>query len=115
VLDQIAYAGVAVAGPLILPQANRIAPINHVHAIPPSVPVLFLSGTKDERACPSEAQALCDRVAGHARLALFAGAGHGHLIREDKRRYGEVVTPLIREIALKGANSKSTAAAVEEK
>jgi alpha-beta hydrolase superfamily lysophospholipase len=99
VLDRIAYAGIAVAGPLILPQANHIAPIDYVEGIPPTIPVLFLSGTRDQRACSSEAQALCDRIANHARLVLFEGAGHGCLIREDQRRYAEVVAPLLRDVA----------------
>jgi pimeloyl-ACP methyl ester carboxylesterase len=99
VLEHIAYAGVALVGPLVLPEADRIAPIDHVGGIPPSVPVLFLSGTRDERARPSEAQALCDRIAGHARLVLFEGAGHGCLIREDRRRYAQAVAPLLREAA----------------
>jgi pimeloyl-ACP methyl ester carboxylesterase len=99
VLDRIAYAGVVLVGPLVLPEANRIAPVDHVQGIPPSVPVLFLSGTKDDRAFPSEAQELRDRIAGHARLVLFEGAGHGCLIRADPPRYAEAVAPLLREVA----------------
>jgi pimeloyl-ACP methyl ester carboxylesterase len=99
VLGRMAYAGVALVGPLVLPEADRIAPIDHVGGIPASVPVLFLSGTRDERARPSEAQELCDRVAGHARLVLFEGAGHGCLIRADPRRYAQAVAPLLLEAA----------------
>jgi pimeloyl-ACP methyl ester carboxylesterase len=100
VLDYIAYAGVALVGPLILPDANCISPIDHVGDIPRSVPVLFLSGTRDERASSSEARELCDCIAGHARLILFDGAGHGSLIRADPRRYGEVVAQILHETAL---------------
>jgi uncharacterized protein len=100
VLDRIAYTGVVLVGPLILPDVERISPLNHVEDIPPSVPVLFLSGTKDERASSSEAQELCDRIAGHARLVLFEGAGHGCLIRADARLYGEAVTKLLHEAAV---------------
>jgi uncharacterized protein len=98
VLHHIAYAGVALVGPLVLPEADRIAPIDFVQGIPPSVPVLFLSGAKDERALPSEAQALCDHAGGHARLVVFEGAGHECLIRKDGRRYAEAVAPLLREV-----------------
>jgi fermentation-respiration switch protein FrsA (DUF1100 family) len=97
VLDDIAYAGVTIVGPLILPEANRISPIEHIGDIPASVPVLFLRGTKDERASASEVQELFDKIAGHSRLILFEGAGHGHLIHDDPRRYGEVVTQLLHE------------------
>jgi uncharacterized protein len=96
VLDRIAYAGVVLVGPLVLPDADRISPLDHVGNIPPSVPVLFLSGTKDGRATPAEAEELCGRIAGHGRLALFEGAGHGCLIRDDPQRYQEVVTELLR-------------------
>jgi pimeloyl-ACP methyl ester carboxylesterase len=94
-LDHLAYAGVSLTGPLILPEVDRIAPINHVADIPSSVPVLFLSGTRDERACPWEAQALCERIAGHARLVLIDGTGHGCLIRAAPRHYAEAVVPLL--------------------
>jgi alpha-beta hydrolase superfamily lysophospholipase len=101
VLDRIAYTGVALVGPLILCDAECIAPIDYVENIPPTVPVLLLSGTRDERALPSEAQALCDRMGGNARVIFFEGAGHGRLIREDPRRYAEAVAPFLREV-LKG-------------
>jgi alpha-beta hydrolase superfamily lysophospholipase len=107
VLDSIAYTGVALVGPLILPDADRISPINHVGDIPSSVPVLFLSGTRDNRACPSEAQELCDRIASHGRLVLFEGAGHGSLIRADPQRFGEAVTPLLREATAPRSKEKA--------
>jgi pimeloyl-ACP methyl ester carboxylesterase len=97
VLDHVAYAGVLLVGPLVLADVERISPLNHVEDIPPSVPVLFLSGTNDERANPDEARELCDRIAGHARLVLFEGAGHGCLIRADPERYRAAVTPLLHE------------------
>jgi pimeloyl-ACP methyl ester carboxylesterase len=46
-LDRVAYAGVALVGPLVLPEADRIAPIEHVAGIPITVPVLFLGGAQD--------------------------------------------------------------------
>jgi pimeloyl-ACP methyl ester carboxylesterase len=98
-LDRLAYAGLALIGRLILPEINRIAPINHVTDIPPTVPVVFLSGTKDERTRPWEVQALCDRIAGHARLVLVEGAGHECLIQADPECYAEAVAPLLERVA----------------
>jgi alpha-beta hydrolase superfamily lysophospholipase len=115
ILDRLAYTGLVVVGPLILSQADCIAPINCIADIPASVPVLLLSGTKDKRALPSEAQALCDRIAGHSRLALFEGSGHGSLIRDDPQRYSEVLTPWLRDVVCKangepplGSNEKAS-------
>jgi pimeloyl-ACP methyl ester carboxylesterase len=99
VLDHVAYLGVALVGPLVLPDAERIAPIDHVTGIPPTVPAVFLCGTEDRRATPAEAQALCDRIGDHARLVLFQGAGHGCLIRENPQLYAQAVAPLLRKVA----------------
>jgi alpha-beta hydrolase superfamily lysophospholipase len=99
VVDRIAYEGLVLVGPLILPEVDRIAPIDYIGTIPRSVPVLLLSGTRDERAYPSEAQELCDRIPGHGQLILFEGAGHGRLIQADQRRYREGVAPLLREVS----------------
>ncbi len=99
VLDRVAFTGAILVGPLVLSEAERIAPIDHVEGIPASVPVLFLSGTKDDRALSSEAEELCDRISGHGRLVLFEGAGHGCLVRSDRARYAEAVTPMLRAVA----------------
>jgi alpha-beta hydrolase superfamily lysophospholipase len=95
VLDYAAYAGVALVGPLILPDANRIAPIDHVEGIAPSACVLFLCGSEDRRATPAEARALCARIEGRAQLVLFDGAGHGCLLAADPKRYAEAVSPFL--------------------
>jgi alpha-beta hydrolase superfamily lysophospholipase len=97
-LDRVAYTGTTLMAPLVLPDVDRIAPIDHVADIPESVPVLFLTGTKDPRAQLSEVQELCDRTGGHAHLALFEGAGHENLVAANPRRYAEVVAPFLREI-----------------
>jgi len=83
-INDVAYAGVAIVGPFILPEAAHISPIDHVADIPASVPVLFLSGTGDRRAFSSEAQEMCDRIPGHGQLVLFEGAGHGNLMKADR-------------------------------
>jgi pimeloyl-ACP methyl ester carboxylesterase len=94
-LDQVACTGVELVGPLVLPDVDRISPIDHVEDIPPTVPVVFLSGANDTRAQPDEARELCERIADHAHLVLFRGAGHGLPIRSDPRLYADAVTPII--------------------
>jgi len=97
-LDRIAYAGVALVGPLVLPDADKIAPIDHVTEIPRSVPVLFLVGTEDERARPSESQELCERIADHAKLVLFEKVKHECLIRANRQQYADAVEPFLRKV-----------------
>jgi pimeloyl-ACP methyl ester carboxylesterase len=95
-LDRFAWTGVELVGPLVLSDVDSISPINYIEDIPGSVPVLILSGTNDTRAQPDEAQELYDRIADHARLVQFKGAGHGLPVRSDPRLFGEVVMPLLR-------------------
>ncbi len=94
-LDRVAYAGLAWAGPLVLPDLDRMAPVEAIGAIPSSVPVLLLAGGRDREARPEEARALYRRVAGHARLVWFEDAGHESFFRHDPSLYGKTVGPLV--------------------
>jgi uncharacterized protein len=75
-LDRIAYLGLLVVSPLILPDLEKIAPLKEISGIPADVPVLILAGGEDPVARPDEAQAIFDRVRSHGRLVLFEHAGH---------------------------------------
>ncbi len=102
-VDRLAYTGALLAGRFLLPDADRIAPIDHIAAIPPAVPILILSGTKDVRALPAEAQALCDRAGAHAQLVLFDGAGHECLLKANPDQYTAAVVPLLRGLTARRA------------
>jgi pimeloyl-ACP methyl ester carboxylesterase len=98
-LDRIAYAGLALTGPLVLPEIDRMAPVEAIAGIPTSVPVLLLAGGRDRLARPPEAQALYRRVHDHGRLVWFAQAGHESYYAHDPLLYQEVVGDLLQEIA----------------
>jgi pimeloyl-ACP methyl ester carboxylesterase len=76
ILDRIAYLGLLVVSPLVLPALGKISPIDAVSGIPSNVPVLILAGGEDPVARPDEAQAIFDRVRSHGELILFEHAGH---------------------------------------
>lgn len=90
-LSHAAYLGLRTVAPAFLPDLDAIAPVDAIAAIPGDVPVLILSGADDRLARPDEARALVDRVAGHGRLIVFPGAGHGDLLREAPRLYAQTV------------------------
>ena len=94
-LDRIAYAGLALAGPLVLPDLDRMAPVDAITAIPPTVPVLLLAGGRDRLARPEEARSLYSRVRGPARLAWFPEAGHESYYARDPARYAHAVRWLL--------------------
>lgn len=108
VLDRVAYAGLLLAGRVVLPHLDRIAPVECVGAIPPDVPVWVLAGDRDDQARPEEARALYERVAGHGRLVFFAGAGHDSLLPHDPALYRRVVAEWLHAAAGEGRGALPT-------
>jgi uncharacterized protein len=88
VLDSVAYCGMRLWAPAFLPvDPDRISPYNHIAAIPPSVPVVLITGSADRDARPDEVRAMASRVRSGAKLVFFAGAGHEDLNRRDPKLY----------------------------
>lgn len=94
-LGRVAYAGLALTGPLVLPELDRMAPVEAIGAIPTSVPVLLLAGGRDRLARPEEALALYDRVRTHGHLVWFERAGHESFYARDPSLYQEAVGDLL--------------------
>jgi pimeloyl-ACP methyl ester carboxylesterase len=94
-LDRVAYAGLALTGPLVLPELDQMAPVDAIGSIPSSVPVLLLAGGTDRMARPEEARALHRRISGHSRLVWFEDAGHESFYHHDPEGYGEAVRGLM--------------------
>jgi alpha-beta hydrolase superfamily lysophospholipase len=98
-LDRVAYLGLHLMSPLVLGDVDRLAPIDSIGAIPPTVPVWILAGSCDERARPAEARALYERVASHGRLVFFEGAGHVALVQYDPALYRETLRDLLKQVS----------------
>jgi alpha-beta hydrolase superfamily lysophospholipase len=98
-LDWLAYTGLAVTGPLVLPELDRMAPVEAINAIPSSVPVLLLAGGCDRLARPEEARALYSRISNHARLVWFEQAGHESFYTHDPALYQEAVGGLLQTLS----------------
>ncbi len=98
-LDHVAYLGLRVTAPLVLPQFEEIAPLRAVEKVPASVPVLVLAGGKDRLAPPEGARAIVERLPGHGRLVVFSERGHLDLLNQDPKRYAEVVLGFCDEVA----------------
>jgi pimeloyl-ACP methyl ester carboxylesterase len=82
-LDRLAFAGLLTVSPLVIPDYEKISPLEAIGDVPPSTPVLILAGSLDRRARPEEARALYDRVQCHAQLVIVEGADHMQLMRAD--------------------------------
>jgi pimeloyl-ACP methyl ester carboxylesterase len=91
VADHLAYAGLALMGPLVLANTDRISPIKACEGVPESARVLILVGGADTKARPEEAEAIAGLLGKRAELVIFPGAGHGGLRSSDPERYRATV------------------------
>jgi alpha-beta hydrolase superfamily lysophospholipase len=104
-MDRLAYVGLLTVSPLVLPDRDKISPVEEIGRIPASTPILIMAGCCDRRARPEEAQALYDRVQTHAQLVLFEGADHLQLMRTDSKRYAKGVQDFIAECRANSTHS----------
>jgi alpha-beta hydrolase superfamily lysophospholipase len=98
VLDRIAYEGLALVTPIVLPDVDKISPLTAIGGIPDDVPVLIFAGGGDPLARPAEARALYRRVEGHGKLIIFDRAGHHDLFDTDPGLYRRTVLDFNRAI-----------------
>ncbi len=97
VLDWVAYRGMRLWAPAFLPvDSDQISPYEHIAAIPPSVPVVIITGSADRDARPDEVKAVASRVRSGAKLVVFEGAGHEDLERRDPQLYRASLMELLR-------------------
>jgi pimeloyl-ACP methyl ester carboxylesterase len=90
-LDRVANAGFSVAGPAVLPDADRISPLDAAAGVPPGTPVLVLAGGADRHATADEAREIAERIGPAAELVVIDGAGHLALDRADPEQYRTAV------------------------
>ncbi len=102
VLDRVAYCGLLCVCPLVLPEADEIAPVNFIGGIPESVPILILAGSADDRARPDEERDLLRPVAAHGRLIFFEGARHESLLDSDPVLYRKSIASLLHNAENRG-------------
>jgi pimeloyl-ACP methyl ester carboxylesterase len=102
VVDWLAFQGVVLVAPLVLPDWRNIAPAAAIGAIPADVPVLILAGERDRKARPEEARALFDQVRSHATLLTFPGADHLRLHVSDPARYRQAVHAVVSAVERRG-------------
>ncbi|MDB5309865.1 MAG: alpha/beta hydrolase [Gemmataceae bacterium] len=91
VVDAVAYAGLWVTAPLVLPNGGKISPLEAASGMPPDLPVLVLAGGADRRALPGEARAIADHLGPRAELVVIEGGDHLALARADPDRYRAAV------------------------
>jgi alpha-beta hydrolase superfamily lysophospholipase len=97
-LGGVAYQGLVLVAPLVLPELEKMSPLAAIDGIPADVPVLILAGGRDRLARPEEAQALLGRVSSHGRMLLFKDATHNNLFASDRKRYRDAMTGLVEDV-----------------
>jgi alpha-beta hydrolase superfamily lysophospholipase len=103
VLELVAYAGLRLVAPLVVPDLERIAPVAAVAGIPKDVPVLILAGGIDLKATPDDARAILNQVQTHGSLSLYANAGHMKLRATEPDRYLSEVAEFIGSVSARSS------------
>ena len=97
VLDQIAYSGLLVTAPVVLPEFQRVSPLDAVSGIPNESRVLVLSGTADQRARPDKARVIHEGIKAPARWVEIEHGDHLELAAADEVAYTEAVVGFLKE------------------
>jgi alpha-beta hydrolase superfamily lysophospholipase len=90
-VDWVAYRGLLLVAPLVVPHLDRISPWKAAGDVPSDVPMLILAGEDDRHARLHEARAIFDRVRSHAELVVIPGVTHLRMIELDPPRYNRLV------------------------
>ena len=94
-LAWISYKGLVLVGRWMIPDADKIAPVDVIETIPPELPVLIMTGSEDRHARPFEARDLYQRIKTHAQLVIFEGADHLQMHASDPERYTSEMLALL--------------------
>lgn len=98
VIAEVAFFGLKIVRPLVLPVDNTRSPFEAASRIPTSAPILLLAGSADTRARPSEARQIYNRVASHARLVVIPDGKHLQLRQAAPEQYDEAIFTLIEKV-----------------
>jgi uncharacterized protein len=94
-VDGVTYFGLMTTAPLVLPDVDRVSPLEAAGDVPEGIPVLILAGGKDRRARPDEAAAIRERIGPGAELVVIEDGDHLALEAADARRIRDAVRGLI--------------------
>ena len=96
-LEWLAYQGLVLVSPLVLPHLDQISPRNAIAGVPDRIPVLLIAGRHDDKARPEDVEALYDQVRTHARLVIFEQAGHLRYQQTDPALYRSSLLGFLRD------------------
>jgi alpha-beta hydrolase superfamily lysophospholipase len=76
-LDRLAYSGMRLCAPALLPVAiDRVSPMHAAESVPENVPVMIVAGSADAHSRLDDVGAVYDCVKTHGELVVMDGAGH---------------------------------------
>jgi alpha-beta hydrolase superfamily lysophospholipase len=102
VASTLAYAGLWLTAPVVMPDADQISPLDACAALPHDIPVLILAGGRDRRARPEEAAAIYEQIQAQSALEVFADSDHAQLMKNEPVRYQQLVLVFARTVARPG-------------
>ena len=96
-LEWVAYQGLLIVSPLVLPELDKISPLQAIDGVPADVPILLIAGRHDFKARPEQVEALFRRVQSHGRFVVFEDAGHLLYQQTDPDLYRSTVLKFLEQ------------------
>lgn len=93
-IELLAYGALLTGGRLALPELDRIRPVEAATRVPERARVLLVAGGADDRAPPSDSEAIAANLA-HARVVIAEGLDHEDLRELPRRPEWDEVTAMI--------------------
>lgn len=97
-LDLLAYVGLRIMSPMVIPHLQQIAPREAIRAIPAKIPVVLLTGAADRRCRPEEAAALAKGAGSQAEVIVIPGADHSQTWSTDALAVQAAVSRLLARV-----------------
>jgi alpha-beta hydrolase superfamily lysophospholipase len=103
-LDAIAFAGMSLwARAWLAVDVDALSPLDRITDVPRDVPIVFFTGTRDDRAHAADVEEIARRAAGHAEVVRFEGAGHGNLHAFDRERFESALARVLAGVGIPAA------------
>ena len=94
-IEWIAYQGLNLMAPLVLPELDQIAPAKAAAEFPKGVSATVAAGALDPLAPPCESCAIAERIGPAAKFVIFEKGPHSTLHRAEPDRYRAEIADLL--------------------
>jgi alpha-beta hydrolase superfamily lysophospholipase len=99
IFSHVAYAGMVLAGQIVVPHLDEISPATAISKVPASIPILIVAGNHDPLATMPEAEAILQCSGSNCRLEAINSHAHIPALLADRKKCQDAVSGFIGRVA----------------